>query len=157
MAPLPPTFALEPRFKEQFAQFLAQGFSPFNAAMRIWPTDGGLAAMVARDWPEDPYILAIQAREKGKEEAAAKPSTKTAQIKRIEARLANLSEAEYIKAERLLAEMSGHIEKAAPPSVNIDNRQLAVERVLIVKDHGDDDAWEAKLLAQQTKLVEHSR
>lgn len=154
MTALPVTFSLEPAFKEQFATFLSAGFSPFIAAIRLWPNDAGLASLVANTWPTDPYVEAYREKLKGDAEAKLKPADKTAQIKRIEARLDTLTEDNYLKAERLLAEMSGHIEKAAPPSVNIDNRQQTIERVLVIKDHGDDAAWEAKMSAQQSKLIE---
>ena len=154
MATLPVTFALEPQYKQEFAKFLAEGFSPFNAAIRLWPHDAGLASQVAAMWPTDPYVTALQEKAKDEAEAREKPSTKAAQIKRIESKLSRMTDDTYLKAERLIAEMCGHIEKAAPPSVNIDNRSQVIERVMIYKDHGDDDDWEGKLARQQSKLIE---
>jgi hypothetical protein len=153
MAPLPPTFSLEPRFKEQFAQFLDAGFSPFIAAMKIWPHDAGLASMVAEQWPNDPYVIATRELAKEKQAAEKKPTGKVDQIKRIESKFHLMDAAEYLKAERLIAEMSGHIEKAAPAAVNV-NTGPVIERVLVVKDHGDDEAWERKLASQQGQLIE---
>lgn len=154
MTALPVTFSLEPRYKEQFAQFLEDGYSPFVAAMRLWPNDVSLASVVQSTWPTDPYVEAYRETLRDAKKAKTEPAGKAAQIMRITNRLDRLTDDNYLKAERLIAEMSGHIEKAAPPSVNIDNRQQNVERVLIMRDHGDDDAWEAKLVAQQTKLIE---
>ena len=154
MTALPVTFALEPRFKEQFAQFLEDGFSPFVAAIRIWPKDTGTAALVANTWPNDPYVVAWRENISDKKAAKAKPSTKEAQIQRIVDRLPGFTDDAYLKAERLIAEMSGNIEKAAPPSVTVNANQQVFERVLVVKDHGDDKAWEAKMRAQQATLIE---
>lgn len=152
MATLPVTFALEPRFKEQFATFMQQGFTPFVAAARIWPHDAGLASQVALVWPDDEYVVAF--REKLKQDDAAKllPATKSAQIKRIEAKLTGMTDDNYIKAERLIADMSGFIEKAAPPTVNVDARNQTIDKVLVYRDSGDDAMWQAKLVAQQRKL-----
>lgn len=154
MATLPVTFALEPRYKEQFAQFLEDGFSPFVAAMRLWPNDVSLASVVQSTWPADPFVEAVRERIQAEKKAKTEPAGKSAQIMRITNRLDRLTDDNYLKAERLIAEMSGHIEKAAPPSVNIDNRQQVVERVLVVRDHGTDDEWETKMMAQQNKLIE---
>lgn len=154
MTTLPVTFMLEPRYKEQFAAFLDAGFSAFLAAQRIWPTDPGLCAQVANNWPHDEYVQAVRALAKDAKEAAAKPATKDAQVKRIETRLTNMGDDAYLKGERLIAEMLGHIEKAAPPSIAIDNRVQTIERVMTYKDFGTDEEWEAKSKRQQGKLIE---
>lgn len=154
MPVLPASFALEPRYKEQFAQFLEDGFSPFVAAMRLWPNDVSLASTVQGVWPTDPYVVAYREKLQAEAKAKTEPAGKAAQILRITTRLAGMTDDNYLKGERLIAEMSGHIEKAAPPSVNIDNRQQTVERVLVLRDHGDEAAWEEKLQRQQAKLIE---
>lgn len=154
MASLPLTFALEPTYKQNFAQFIADGFSPFVAAIRLWPNDPGLASMVAVQWPEDPYVIAWGEHIKDEAAAAKKPATKDAHIKRIELRLPRMSDDNYLRGERLIAEMSGHIEKATPPSLTVNNTQQVVERVMVVRDHGSDSAWEDKLARQQSKLIE---
>ena len=154
MSALPVTFALEPRYKEQFAQFLDAGFSAFVAAIRIFPNDAGTAAAVATAWLNDPYVVAYRVNAKENAAAKLKPAPKDAPIKRIEDRLPRMTDDNYLRGERLLAEMSGHIEKAAPPSINIDNSQKVIERVLVVKDHGTEDQWEARMMQQQAKLIE---
>lgn len=154
MVTLPVTFALEPQFKETFATFLNSGFSPFPAALRIWPKDPGLAAQVAATWVNDPYVVAFREKLNEDAETAKKPASKEAQVKRIEERIGSFPAAEYLKGERLIAEMLGHIEKAAPPSVTVNANQQVVERVLVYKDHGSNDDWQAKLMLQQSKLIE---
>ena len=156
MTALPVLFSLEPRYKEQFAQFLVQGFTAFTAAMRIWPQDAGLAAQAAHSWPDDPYVKACIENAQDAAEKAKKPATKDVQVKRIEAKLSSMANDDYLKAERLIAEMLGHIEKAAPPSVTVNQSQNVGERVLVVTDHGSDEQWEAKMAAQQARLIEHN-
>lgn len=155
MAALPITFSVEPQFKETFAGFLHRGYTPLVAAMQLWPADASFALRVSELWINDEYVLAYREKLKAAEVAKDKPPTKDAQIKRIEAKLNSLSDDNYIKGERLIAEMCGHIEKAAPAQVNV--QQNTFERVMIVKDHGDDAAWEKKTAAQQAKLIEGSR
>lgn len=155
MVALPSIFALEPRYKEQYAAFLLRGFSPFIAGMQLFPNDPGMADTVSRQWPEDPYVVACMTRAREDEAKKNALPTKHAQIKRIEEKLSGpIRFEDYLKAERLIAEMSGHIEKAAPPSITVNANQQVVERVMVVKDHGTDEQWEEKARAQQAKLIE---
>lgn len=155
MVALPAVFSLEPRLKEQFAGLLLRGFTPFIAAIQLFPDDAATANDVSKLWPDDPHVMRCIAAVRAAEQAAAEPPTKLAQIKRIETRLAAMKADDFLKAERLIAEMSGHLERPAPPSVTIQNNnsQQVIERVLVVKDHGTDAEWEEKARAQQAKLV----
>ena len=156
MSPLPATFALEPRYKEQFAGFLLAGFQPLIAALKIFGNgDAGTAAMVAAQWPTDPYVVAWMETERENAEEANRPkSPKEQQIERIKLRLDRMANDDYLKAERLLAEMMGHIEKAAPPSAVVNLNQSINERVMIVPNYGEDAEWERKAAGQQDKLIE---
>lgn len=148
-----PDFDLEPYYKEQFASFLAAGFSPFVAALKIWPAYAGFAYDISLRWPADPHVLALVEKAKVESEAADKPPTKEAFIKTVFTDAKSMADDDKIKAYRLVAEMSGFIEKAAPASVSVTTNQQ-VNRVMIVKDKGTDDEWENKLRTQQMKLIE---
>ena len=103
----PSSFNTEPLRKKQFAGFVYQGFSPFLAALKLFPQDNNLAYSKSLEWANDPFVLGELARLK--EEADAKL-------------------------------------RAPVKEVN---------RVMVVRDHGTDAEWEAKIAAQQAKLVGH--
>ncbi len=157
MSSVPAIFALEPRYKEQFVLFLGQGFSAFVAAMKIWPNDAGIASQVAEQWPHDPYVRALIEKAKDAEAIKVVRVTKDVQIKRIEERLDRMDNDSYLKAERLIADMAGHIERPTVPTVTVNNNSQTFERVMVFKDHGDDDQWESKAAKQQSNLIEGNR
>lgn len=156
MVAVTPNFDSEPLYKEQFATFLFQGFTPFVAAYKIWPQDAGFALKISEQWRDDAYVQQCVATLKDIADAANKPPEKEALIKDIHSSIPRMRDEDKLKAYRLIAEMSGFIEKAAPPQVNIDQR-TQVNRVMIMPDHGTDEEWEAKLAEQQDKLMHHAR
>lgn len=142
----------EQEAKAKFAErLLRRPQAAFEVACELFgPMETGRALKASAEWPNDPYVLEIQAElieEHGekhflptKEEFARKVIDYADTIRSAEDKL---------KAYRLYAEVMGYIEK---PGVvvnnNVDNR-----RVMIVKDHGNDDDWERRLANQQKRLT----
>jgi hypothetical protein len=56
-----------------------------------------------------------------------------------------------MKALRLYADIMGFISK---PETTINNNILTSNKVMVVRDHGEDNIWEDKLLTQQTRLLD---
>lgn len=152
MVALPQPVNCEAAFKQQFAAFLSQGFTPYIAALKIWPHNNGYVSYASINWPSDPEVVAhVQAvRDVNK----PKPPTKEDQAMAILERSKDMEDDEYIKAQRLAAEMLGNLPKG-DQGVAIHNNVIN-NRVMVVKDHGSDDDWEAKARAQQAKLIEHA-
>lgn len=149
-ATLPATFLSEPQYKERFAQSLFEGYQPLIAAMKIWP-DNQIAYQYSERWKNDPYVL--NHIEKLKDAAAKSRRTPTKEdlIHDMRERCVQIQDHDtYIKAMRLMAEMIGAIEKPQT-QVNVQNNQVN-NPVMVVRDHGSDDDWRAKLKAQQAKL-----
>ena len=74
MVALPTPVNLEAGFKQQFAAFMAQGFTPFMSALKIWPNNNGLAAGYADKWRNDPEVVNYIAQ--SKKAGAKAPPTK---------------------------------------------------------------------------------
>lgn len=146
----------EAAFKQQFAAFMAQGFTPFMSALKIWPNNNGYCAKIANTWGNDPEIVAHIAEIKGGGGVGGKkPPTREELAIELHTKAQGMEDDEYVKATRLIAEMLGHMPKASDIGLSIQNN-LVNNHVMIVADKGSDDEWEAKLKQQQTKLIEHN-
>ena len=143
----------EAAFKQQFAAFMAQGFTPFMSALKIWPNNNGYCAGIANAWQNDPDVVAHIAA--SKTENKKLPPTKEELAVELHTRAQSMEDDDYVKASRLVSEMLGYMPKATDPSIAITNN-VQNNRVMVVKDKGTDDAWEAKLQRQQQKLIEHN-
>ena len=143
---------IEAAFKAQFTAFMLQGFTPFMSALKIWPNNNGYCAAIAARWGKDPEVLA--AIEAAKQSAATKVPSKEELARELYERGKSMEDDEYVKTTRLVAEMLGYMPKAG--DINISAGNTINERVMIVKDKGTVDEWEAKLQRQQQKLIEHS-
>lgn len=143
----------EPQFKQQFATFLHQGFTPFIAALKIWPDHAGFCYDISEKWQLDSYVQQCIDLLKTKDKKEKEPPTKADFVKKVEDAANGMDDDNKIKAFRLVAEMSGFIERAAAPSV-VGNQTIN-NPVLIVRDHGTDAEWEERAKAQQNKLIEH--
>jgi hypothetical protein len=141
--------------KLKFADMLLRlNNEPFKAAFAILPDDAGMALQVARSWFDDPVVVAEKERLMSGSGAAVFLATKEKQLADIYKLATNEKECaeDRIKAHRLYAEISGFIEKpSANGAVNILN-----QGVMIVKEHGSNDDWEAKTIEQQRTLTGHA-
>jgi hypothetical protein len=144
----------EDRLKEIFvAEWLKTG-DPFKAGLATFPTDSGRAMRVSWDWPKDPEVLDYRAQliaDAEREETVAGLPTKHQLAKEVYQYAATLFDPEQkLSGYKLTAQILGYIER--PSTVNIDNRSVTVNKVMAYKDHGDDGAWESKLVENQRFL-----
>lgn len=146
----------EEELKTRFAQaLLLKPDDLFGAAFSVFPNDTGKALQIASLWKNDPFVKLEMIRLMSDGDGRAYLPSKEQQCKDIY-EIANsdkVDEEIRLKAHRLFAELMGHIEKPAAANNNI----LVNQGVMIVRDHGTDNDWEAKTMAQQTKLIEASR
>lgn len=147
----------ETLLKTQFAcAWLRNPRNPYAAAMVVFPVDCGRAMLVSREWIFDAEVLAIKEAELAEhgpegflpdEFEQARDLYDLAMSDRIDPK-------DRLGFHKLYAELRGHIKKEAATVVNnlTDNRS-----VMIVKDHGTNEEWEAKLQRQQAALVNDAR
>lgn len=130
------------------AALLRSPDDPFKAATQVFG-DFQNQIQAATKWILDPFVKGEQLRlltEKG--EKAFLPS-KEDQLKDIYMLATkSIDEEIRLKAHRLYAEIAGNIEKPGTANVTV-----AVQNVMVVKDHGSDDEWEQKAIKQQKILI----
>lgn len=144
--------------KDLFAlALLRQPDNPFQAAVKIFGTDTARALDISHRWPNDQYVLSKQAEllaEFGEE--AFLPNKHDLARKLYELADTLTDGKEKIAALRLYADVRGYIEKQTAIA-NVTNNTVVQNRVMVMKDHGTDDEWEAKAAKQQGLLIEHAR
>lgn len=138
--------------KEKFAELSLRESNPFKVALVIYPDDTSKALRVANSWPDDPDVKAFkESLVEGENELRFLPS-EADDIREIH-QLANLAftqnrldAAQFFK---MYLEMRGRIGKG---QVVAQQNNTIVHNVMIVKDHGTDEQWQAKAMSQQAKL-----
>lgn len=137
--------------KEKFAQALLDCNEPFKAALYIcngMPTQHALK--IATDWPNDPevkgFIKAIKDKEESIDTLPNKKDLAQAIWDKMEA--CRFPE-DYAKLAKLYAEVRGFIEKPDNKPVVTINQN----RVMVVKDLGGEEDWQAKAEKQQRDLL----
>jgi len=138
--------------KERFATVWAtMPDDAFKAALTVYG-DAGQALAAVRRLESDPEVIAMRdaKRDEAKEELAASVYDLALETAAQDLRALPTGHPEKTK---IIAAILGHAAKV--PQVNINNTTNVDNRkVMVVNDHGSDDDWSAKLLAQQAKLVQ---
>ena len=144
----------EPEAKLRFAELsLQHPGDPRRCAEMIAYTvgiaDAAVVHRMATNWPNDEFVIAEMNRllaENGQE--AYLPSK--FDLARLVWGIAEGRAAveDRLKAAKQYADLMGFIEKGPAVQVNIN-------RVMQVKDFGNDDDWERKALEQQRKVIDH--
>ena len=127
----------------------------FRAALATYPGDAGRALVVAREWADDPLVLeardeAIQAALDDDGPVIGKSGV--AQMLLDIAREKLTDAKDRITALDKINEMYGY--KTATVGVGGGNTYIDNRSVMVVKDHGTDDEWSAKLREQQERLIQ---
>jgi hypothetical protein len=137
------------------AALLREPDNAFGAACKVFGTDTISAMRAAQYWPSDIYVLTKQAElldEFGEDSFLPNRATLARKIFEL-AETPNIDKKDKIKAFELYGNIMGYISKQTA----ISNVTLNENRVMIVKDFGNDEQWERAAVGQQTKLIEHSR
>lgn len=139
--------------KEAFVKEWLRSGDTFKAAHSVFPSDPGRAMRVSWDWPNDKEILEYRAElliESGGVEGIPSKDELAREIYQFTTKIVN--EELRLKGYELFAKVRGYVER--PAVTNIDNRRVTMtNKVLIVKDHGSDDAWERSLSDNQKRLT----
>lgn len=139
--------------KAAYAAFLLQERDPFKAACMLCPDNTGDALWYATNWANDAEVLAElnKLRSDGKNIQSIASKHDLARFYWDMANDTRIEAKDRIAAAEKYGAVSGiHDPKANnTTNINIDN----APRVMVVKDHGSDDAWQAKIERQQRELV----
>lgn len=149
----------ETQLKKAFALALLEtSGQPYEAARKVFKsfTDGQRALHASNHWVNDPVVLTEQTRliEDLGEEYFLPTKVMTARAIYALGELVTASVGERLAAFRLYSEIRKFLPKDNVAAVNVNIQQ---NRVMVMKDHGTDEEWEAKAAAHQMKAIEHSR
>jgi len=148
--------------KKQFslALFLVPG-NAFKAACVVFPDDLNMACIKAVEWNNDPEVLAEIERLKNIEDKALKDEEENLSLvpSKNEAlelawNLANnrlVEPRDRVNALKLFNEVAGYM-----PDKTINKNvvtEVKTNRVMVIKDFGDNEAWEKRAIDQQRELV----
>lgn len=114
-------FEFTDEHREKFAgELLRNPNKPMDAALVVFGTERmGVTAFVAAEWPNDPKIVEITNKLLGSKGVDAFMPTKEAAAIRVWQWTNEGPKEERIKAMKLLAEISGWIEKPDPKGVEV--------------------------------------
>jgi hypothetical protein len=125
----------------------------YQAACVISPTNFGIAAWIMHNWMGDPVVEREMLRLKAEDDSDGLNFLpgKAQAAKAIWDKAQSCNDPEtFGKLMKLYAEYRGFIEKPGASSVVVNVPQ---PRVMIVKDHGTDEEWAAKVAEQQARLT----
>lgn len=139
--------------KKLFAEALLKNpGDPFKVALSVIP-DTGEALRAAQEWPADFEVIAFQKEltaERGGEGAFLPTDVEAARLAFDIASGAKSASQEQINALELYGKIRGFIQK---PGVSLTQNNVTVNKVMVVRDHGPPDEWEAKARRQQEVLI----
>jgi hypothetical protein len=141
-------------YKVEYArQLLKTPKDPFKAALVLFPNNTNRALRVANEWPQDIVVRNAQNELIENEGELAFLPTKGELARSVWDRMQSewVATDDFGKLGKLYADVMGFIEKQ---NTNVNVGVNVSNRVMIVKDNGNDEQWEAKLQAQQAKLIE---
>ena len=132
--------------------------NPFAAAKQV-TSDPGQALLISSQWPNDQYVLAKQAEllEAFGEESFLPSKLKLARNVWELTQKEGIDTKDRIKAYELYGNIMSFIAKQTAIANVTNNMVVDQRRVMVVKDHGTDEQWEAKTIEHQTKLLANSR
>ena len=142
--------------KRRFAaELLKDPREPFKIALAIG-LDTGAALRASAEWPRDPVVLAEQEKllsEKENGELDFLPTKADAARLAWEMANSGVFFEDRLKALKLYSDIRGYIAK--PEAVKIDN-SVTHNRVMVVKEHANDEDWERKMREQQANLTKEA-
>lgn len=122
----------------------------YQIAFDMFPTNPNRAVLAGAHWRIDPTVLEELTRLKSNQVVQAETlPTQVDLARNIWLKMQACNEPDsYVKLAKLYAEVQGMIKK---PSDSNQTSQV-FRPVMIVRDHGSDSDWEAKMLRNQNQL-----
>lgn len=132
--------------------FLEPG-NPFECGKKIFPDNTGYACMAAVQWKNDSVVVEEMERLAAETPIENLVATKQEAMQNawLMANNTSINPKERVAALRLFAEMAEYM----PEKTSVKNVQKneVINRVMMVKDHGEDEEWAEKVSEQQRKLT----
>ena len=148
------TNVTETENKRRFAvELLKSPSDPFKAALAVFAPDTGTAMAKASVWPSDPEVKGYMTEaleEVGDMHFLPGKADLSRAIWDIVANN-TLSVDDRLKAMRLYGDLRGFIEKQG--TIINNNNNMTSNKVMLVKSHESNEAWEQKLVQQQQGLI----
>jgi hypothetical protein len=142
--------------KAAYAAFLLREPDAFKAACLLCPEDTGKALWIATNWKNDPDVNDELDKLKSSPDSINTIGSKY-EVALILWNIANneiLDTKDRMAAIRDFCTLRGiyDFNSKQGTTVNVD----ASSKVMIVKDHGEDNEWEKKVMTQQQELTSES-
>jgi hypothetical protein len=143
-------FENESELKSAFAYLLVKTNDKFKAALQLVQNDIPKALWIAQHWANDVEVLQAKVSLIEAGDDMAMLPTK-ADLARSLWEMGHSCEHadDRIKALKLFGDVCGYIDKPAPVTTVTVNQN----KVMVVEDHGNNDDWQAKAIAQQQNLI----
>lgn len=142
-------------YKKRFAEALLRNpaFSPFQAALTLFPADPGAALKASDMWATDPAVIMYKEEllaEKGEKEFLP---TKEEFLGKIWSKLdrEHIDAADFVKLSDIYAKVRGFYPDPKAQQTNL-NIVGDCAKVMVVTSHASDEEWEAKVAKQQFEL-----
>lgn len=130
-------------------EFLKNSKNPFQITSKLFPGQFQAAYVASMEWPNDPVVLAAMQSASVSDDDADRLPTRADLAELLWARMKSAEPEDLAKLAKVYAEVRGFIEK---PN-NTANVNVYNNRVMLVKDHGDDAQWEQAAINQQRSLI----
>lgn len=152
---------LKRRYAEALLRCEGKPYADYAAAIEIFgKAQIAKTLEVSKTWPNDPIVIEHRdeiIKERG---GTAGLPDKTDIARKLwdmgKDETGKVADKERIAALRLLADIQGHIPKGSTTINNSNSNNSLTQNVMVVKDHGPDDAWEDKLKKQQSDLMQRN-
>ena len=141
---------IEAQRKRLFAESLLKCPSdPFSIALKLFGSDTGGALRAAQEWPGDLDVIAYQKEliELEGEEAFLPSKSEALRLVWKMAEGKQACSTEQLTAMKLYAEMRSFIPKVAVAPVTVQQNS-----VMVIRDHGSDEDWQAAAMAHQRRI-----
>lgn len=148
----PEELALKHKFAEAL---LREPHEPYRAGVLVFGNDTRRALEASQQWVFDLAVLEYQTELLEKLGPDAFLPAKAETARRIWSVGETATDAkDKLQAYKLYAELRGFVPKGDGNNTNVN---VTLNRVMVMRDFGSDEDWEAKAASQQSKLIEHSR
>lgn len=144
----------EIELKKRFARQILRGATPWDAICLVIPDYDERASerfTLSRDWAIDEEVHALkkQILEEDGDDALGLP-TREELIKDLWADIQQATGKDKAALAKVYADVRGWTQKPTDLPTNQTN---ITHNVMVVKDHGSDEAWQLNAIEQQRKLV----
>lgn len=143
-------FQDETKLKAAFAALLLRTpAEPFVAGLALFPNETARALWVATHWMNDDIVKAEMKRLRNAGADLDDLPNEADLLRTVWEMTQRGMLDDRVKAAKLYADIRGYISKGPAVAVNVSNN-----RVMVIRDQGTNEEWEAKVAKQQANLLD---